>query len=765
MRPRVPFLMTALLVALRPGAAGERSRLARTRAALDDLEAFCARTAEATPYQHIPGIVGRRVLATLAEMPAAERKKVLDHVYESCLRAKLAVLETMDGRRRKLLPPPPFSLDGLRLEGGRFLDGDKVVFPVVTQGEQAADVASFFAQGRLRRTVPVMSGAPPDALEGSAVLRLHEADPQSHRVGWDRPAGHFLRGASEGRAAVLISLDYPPVREAIAHDAARAVAKITGEERPAFYSVGGGYFYTDYSPASAARFADWLRERHGTIRTIDAVWDTDYDTLGPQLMPAPDQAGASRARWHDWIVFNQWRLTEHVRWARGRVLEAAPAMPVGMAFSRYLFAGSLGLSGIDPEALGETLDVLELGGGDAMAADLVAAVARGRKPVVEGELAAGAFGVLPHLLHGASAVGLRGWPPAPLRSLEAVQGAERAVREALDARRLAPAIATLAGAPRPVALLYSRASMRLAPPWALRCARTPYTRRLAAAWEATRFLEVGGRFVTSADVVDRRLGAVRVLVVAGAPVEEEEVVRGLIDFVETGGHLVVIAEAWRRDGYGREADYLLRLGIEVEETRRPRFTARPRPDRGGALDALVASAEPEPAISPGYPLAAVGLREAIQGRGVHQTIEVNVRHEVLASFEDGGPAIVGFGRGKGRVTYLATPLAPKDLTLVLRAVLAQAKAEPRVRLAGVRGDEPWGVECRAAKAALGTLVSLWNTMASPRYVELQAPAVRSATDLSTGRPLEVRQAGESAVIGPLRLRPFETRIVELSPAP
>ena len=764
MRHPTALLLLAALAAGRLAPAGAPDRLTRTRAALGDLEQFCARTGRATLYHRVPLLVGRRALADIARVEAREREEVLDYLYESCLRAKLAVLETMDGRRRPLVAPAAVQLGTVRFDGARCRQGGSIVFPVAAR-EAPASVLPFFATGELVRAVPAMAGCWPEGVAGTEVERVHAADARGRRVGWGRPAGGFVCDGAAGRPSVLIAIDHPPVREAIARDAAKALAKAAQGARPLYWSLGGGYFYTDYSAASAGRFVAWLAERYRTARSVNAAWDTNFERLGPSLMPTPDQAAASPARWRDWVAFNQWRLGEHVRWARSQVRRAVPEAPVGMAFSRYLFAGSLGLSGTDPVALGKTLDVVEVGGADAMAAELLRAVAGPRKPAIDAAVAAGPFGVLPHLLHGSGAVALRSWPQAPLRSLKAVMGAERALREALDARRLAGELAVLAQTPRRIALLYSQASMRLTPPWAIRCAESPHTRRLKAAWQAARFLDVGCGFLTSDEVAAERFGAARVIVVAGAPAEDEDVVRSLIDAVETGGHLVVLAESWTAGDYGREADYLLRLGVEVLETARPVHKAQPRPDRGGALDGMVATKEPEARVSPGHELAASGLRPPVRARGIVQKVEVNVRHEVLATLEGGGPAIVSFARGKGHVTYVAVPLAPEHLACVLRLVLARAGVEPLVRLMAARPEETWGIECRSAAADGRLLVSLWNTTDRARYVSLQAPPARSATNLSAGEALEVRPAGKRVVAGPLRLPPFDTVLVELIPLP
>ncbi|MFP4055708.1 MAG: beta-galactosidase [Candidatus Brocadiia bacterium] len=761
-RPWLAALLCLLALALCGPAAGAEERLGRTRTALEELARLVAQAAprgHATPYHRIPLVLGRQALAALDGAPAAHRPRILDHLYEASLRAMIAIHKNI-GEDRAPRPRPPLRLADLQLREGAFVSGDEAVFPVAAS--DAGDATGFFAQGGLVRAVPALAGVAPEGLEGSAVLAVYEAVAGSRRVGWDRPAGGFVRDGSEGTPPVLIAIDHPAMREAIARDTAAALEAWPQDARPLYISMGGGPFYTDFSERSAQRFAAWLRDRYATVRTLNAVWGTDFQAIGPDLMPTPDQAGASPARWYDWVRFNEDRFTEHVGWARANLRGLRPGTPVGLAATRCLLAGSRGLSGIDPVGLAEALDVVEARGADPLHTDLAAAVAGGAKPVADPQAQARGFGILPHLVHGAAAVGIERWPPAPLHTLEAVRAAERVLREALDARHLAEPIAALARAPAGVGLLYSQASVRQAPAWALRCARTPHTRELERAYRAARFLDAGCRFVVARGRERRSVPAVPVLVVAGAPHEGDAVVRALVERVELGSHLVVIAESLVADERGREADYLLRLGIEVLETRRPSYATRPRPERGGALDELVVAEAPRAVIAPapGGPLASLG---PLRGVGVRQSIRVNVRHADLAAFPDGTPAIVSFARGRGRVTYLAMPLEERHLAGVLRFALAERGAAPPVRLLADARGRP-GVECRSVRDGDRVLAYAWNASARARRVVLAGPPAAGAADLSSGEPLPVSE-NRPGVVGPLSLAPWQSRLVAIRVAP
>jgi len=765
-RPTALAFATSLAIMAHATASGaEPNRLQRTRAAMADLEQRCAAAdakGKVALTHRIPLVVGRLTLSQLDQAPAAERPAILDYVFEQCLRAKIALLEVLDGQRRAIAVPPAPSLPTARLTATRWTQGKRVVLPIAVRGSLPDAVRPFFAAGDLAPEVPALAGARPGTVETTEVFRIHQHEPAARRVGWDRPAGGFVRDATAGKPPVLICIDHPTVRQAIERATAKAMAPRTTAPRPLALSLGAGHFYADYSPLSAKRFVAWLKARYKSARIVNAVWDTQYTRFGPDMMPTPEQAAASPARWRDWVAFGQSRLTDHVRWARANVRRHAPNLPVGLSFVRYLLAGAAGLGGIDPTALANAVDVVEATGADALHADLAVALASGSRPVLDTSLSPGAFGVLPHLLHGAAAVGLPAWPPMPLTSLAAVRDVERALRESLDARRLAAPIAALAAAPKPIALLYSEASLRLAPAWALRSARTPHTHQLVTAYKAARFLDLGCRFVTSTDVAKHRLQHARIVVVPAVPSETEAVARALIDHVETGGHLVVLPESLTADEYGREADYLMRLGIEVLETKRPTCTTRPRPERGGALNDMVMVNAPLADIAPTPTGILARLPAPLKGRGARQKIRVNVRHEVLATFPDGAPAIVTFARGKGRVTYLAMPLERQPLAAVLRSLLAQAAVRPTVTLIATGDATHHAVECRSVRRGNRVLAYAWNTGPEAVWVGFGTPTATTATNLSTGEPLTVRGQGDRALVGLVRLAPSETVLVEIA---
>ncbi|MBM4035035.1 MAG: hypothetical protein FJ291_25105, partial [Planctomycetes bacterium] len=370
--------------------------------------------------------------------------------------------------------------------------------------------------------------------------------------------------------------------------------------------------------------------------------------------------------------------------------------------------------------------------------------------------------LIPQQLHGVAAARLPAWPREPLVTIRAIREAEALIRDSLDARRLAPYCAKLAQAPRPIALLYSQASLRLAPQWALRCSESPYTHELINTYHAARFLDLGVTFVTSRDIAKLRWEGIRLLIVPAVHAEEEAVVRNLIDYVELGGHLVVIAESFVHDERGREADSLERLGIEATETRRPSYASKPRPDLGGALDDLIAADPPAAGLVPAPGSGLAAIRRPLRAAGLIQTLKVNVAHRTLATFPDGSPAIVTYPRGKGSLTYLAAPLLADDLAVVLRIVLANAGIEPLVRLVALEGAAA-GVECRAVRDGSVVLAYAWNATEQARRVAFETGPVASALDLLTGRPIPARTDKAGALLGPLRLAPGEVALLQLTP--
>jgi len=210
----------------------------------------------------------------------------------------------------------------------------------------------------------------------------------------------------------------------------------------------------------------------------------------------------------------------------------------------------------------------------------------------------------------------------------------------------------------------------------------------------------------------------------------------------------------------REAEHLLRLGIEVKDTQRPAYGSKPRPERGGALDEVVATQVPEALITPSPRGALAHLKGPFHARGVRQTAQINVIHDVLATFPGGGPAIVTYGRGRGRVTYFAMPPEPADLAACLQAVL---RVQPVLRLIPVDGGRTLGLECRSVRREGRIIAYVWNSAAQARRVTFHAAAGQTARSLPADERLPVQPAPDGIVVGPLTVAPFETIVFQISP--
>ncbi len=750
----VTFLAWLVVNILCCTAIGGEDRLARTVAALDALEATCEHleggNESALPFS-VPLVVGREALRQFREANEAD-PELLDHIYLSALKARVALLEATKEGRWRPVPPAP-TLSRLSFRAGRCVANGQVVFPVACE-EAPTGARRYFASGVLRTFVPALSGVQPGTLEKSEVWRIYQSDPTAHRVGWDGPAGGFVCDGRGRQPPVLICLEHPGIREAIAKETTRAVYALDPSSRPLYLSLGDDCFYVDYSDLSSRGFIEWLKKRYGTLRVVNTAWGTDFEEFSPEMMPRPEEAGISAARWFDWVDFNRRRLTSHIEWACGNVRRVLPQLPLGLSCFRYALAGSRGLSGVDPSELAARLDVLEANGADPMTLDLAIGVAEGKKPVVDASLETSDLGVIGHFIRGCAAVGLRRWPPVPLTSVAGVRATERVLRESLAARRLAAELRLLSEARRPLALLYSDASMLQVPPQAVRCDQTPHTRLLRQVYDAARFAGVLPRFLTSRAVAARRWKGVKTLVVAGSPAEEDRVVRGLLDFVELGGELVLIAEALTTDEHGREADYLARLGLEVLQTHRPALRADPRPERGGALDELIEERLPglRLSVARGGFLGPQGTK--LPATGLTQRIHVNVAHEVLATYPDGSPAVVRFRRGNGAVTYFAVCPEPRALSAALLRLLEPAGART-VEVFDPDFDT-WGVEWTAARDGAKVVVWLWNTTTETKRLSLRvAGSPSKAVEALSGEAIETA----AGVVGPIYLASGEDALV------
>jgi beta-galactosidase GanA len=392
--------------------------------------------------------------------------------------------------------------------------------------------------------------------------------------------------------------------------------------------------------------------------------------------------------------------------------------------------------------------IIHEGSGSTLGMDLQLALSEIPKPLCDPEMNLEKVRyLLPHMLHGKSAIQIWHWPDQPPREYPhlindspghgwkfALSDVAALLRTALDGRRLSREIASFSVAPAQVAILYSKTSMLQIPPEMLTWRTTPYLRELENAYEASRFLDTRMTFVTEKQILEGKLSKFKVLVVPAASHMRAEVVASINRFVEQGGALLMLPSSFLSDEYNQPADYLSDLGIQVQ--RIEQVIA----DRTGELEQGYDQTYHERVVYRSPQIERLNIRAAglfainkldLQSEGTRQDISVSKNHEVLATFPSDQPALVSLNRGSGHVYYAATSFPRRSLSLLLDRLFEASGVSRPVRVRGEHGELLWNVEARFAESAGGNLVYIvnFNDNSMNVRIEMGAGPTRKFYDL------------------------------------
>jgi hypothetical protein len=473
-------------------------------------------------------------------------------------------------------------------------------------------------------------------------------------------------------------------------------------------------------------FRDYLGQTHGSIEALNDVWGTDYESFDDvEVMPDASQADENRARWFDWQSFNCRRFVDHATWAKSVVREIDPDAPVALGAVGYSVNPGLGRSGVDEEALVNEVDdvVLNESGHSTITTDLLRSFSEGKKPMIDFEYHGDVAGILPHFLHGNSAMAMWWWPEGPDREFPQfnktalpysweipLSDVAECLKIALDVRRIGGEIAEFAGAPAEMAILYSRASMLQVEGEFLNLDESLYTMEMKNVYNAMLGLDAPVRFVSSRQVTAGKLDGVKLLVVPAAKYVFDDVAEAVLDFARAGGTVVMTPESFTHDEYARPREHLAALGIEVVETTEPVFSAGDR-RRHAFLQEFIRRARTDELPETKLTAAKGGLfpdGATLSGAGLLQRIRIGEGVRVIAVDGSWGAAVVEAPLGGGRVVYLATPLVTADFNRLVDALADEAGVTRRASFARKDGGRDWRIEGRCVETPYGALFYIVN---------------------------------------------------------
>jgi len=170
----------------------------------------------------------------------------------------------------------------------------------------------------------------------------------------------------EGKPFTSYDIDNPGARKMMAKLFAETAPVISGkkysqlgymlvnEPRWANYTNGKSkvYFRADVSNYTLDKFKNWLKNKHGNIENLNAVWRTQFSNFDEVSASVPmDISLMGTPKWYDWTTFNQERVTDWITYLKSELLKYDPLSKVHLKIMPSVFTENNPDSGIDFEAL------------------------------------------------------------------------------------------------------------------------------------------------------------------------------------------------------------------------------------------------------------------------------------------------------------------------------------------------------------------------------------------------------------------------------
>jgi len=337
------------------------------------------------------------------------------------------------------------------------------------------------------------------------------------------------------------------------------------------------YFdYNDHDKEATEHFQRYLEEKYKTIAVLNGEWNTKYpdfaaaSVMFPHVVAMPKIGEVTPGQWHDWMSFNQYRVTGFFSWMQKIIKEND-----GIPFTHVKVPGvTYYRSGVEGEAISDLCDLSGLDNGceyshkryafdfmkGMMAYDFYKSI-NPQKPVADTEMHFSTKANLPEeyfyaqlflsYLHGLDLSGIWVWNRnlkiyrSILVEPKRMHGMGKA---ALDLRRLARYVIAFQNKKASIGILWSQSTF-------LSQRASEYRRALDEAYENIYFLNIPTNFVTEKRILDTKIADYKILLVPSAFYVKDEVFDEIQAFAERGGIVLLSGEgALSCNEYGRKRD-------------------------------------------------------------------------------------------------------------------------------------------------------------------------------------------------------------------
>ncbi len=657
----------------------------------------------------------------------------------------------------RVVPPIP-DYAKLKLEGAYLAEGGKPRL-IVTAGNSGGGTwdPRYVGRGDLYGIVSAV-GASRYNYQDTPIWKVYQDDPKSHRVydgGW---CGHIIKdrwsdGGQGGKTECIISLDYPPMREAVRKSIVAECAQYKRNAgRARILTMDWEFTYMNYDDATKVLWQKWLKDRHATVQKLNEVWKTDFKSFDDVTLPPVQHLREHNpAKYYDYGEFNCRRFTDYLLWAKKVIAAECPGYPMcvggGQPFGTDFWREAIDeeylmVEGVDDVWLSETGS---RSWGTASFMDLQHSIAPDKMILDPEYHSTGGYLAL-MFLHGCGVMDVYGYKADVAKSFA---DGYAMIRGTLDVRRLEDSVAQFPKATRQAAVLYSRASLIQNHP-GHQGVDTPYTLELQKCYRAGTVLDTPMGFVTTRMLTKAMPKDLKVLVIPGAYFADKDEVKAAYDFAKAGGTVVITPTSFVADEYDRRVDYLKELGVEIVKETVPKYLAgkaRSGLDQAGSEYDFI-QGPIAPTVVEDEPKAALKRagKPDLAGKGIRQAVKLSADWRATAAYDDGTPAVAERSLGTGRVVYVAMQLDDPSLSELLDGAYTAAKVARPVRAVDAAKKRIPGLECRAVAAKEGgTLVYLYNMTdrtVKPTLSCAKAPnSIENLSLVTTLKPAEAIELG------------------------
>jgi hypothetical protein len=132
---------------------------------------------------------------------------------------------------------------------------------------------------------------------------------------------------------------------------------------PHFYTTKDAWATGPVSEYTKEKFRTWLSNKHESISDLNQLWETSFATFNDVTIEIPIDANLQGTPiWYDWVIFNNFRVTEWYKFLKSELQKHDPNAKVHLKIMPNLWSDNKRNHGIDFEAL---TAMSEISGNDA----------------------------------------------------------------------------------------------------------------------------------------------------------------------------------------------------------------------------------------------------------------------------------------------------------------------------------------------------------------------------------------------------------------